>query len=384
MIDQSLRVPMGVQADASRLHLAERHVHAALYLGVATGVLSLQPIPMDACEVGILAGALAVAMTLARRATPLSRLLLAALTIAGLCCWGQSRAAASGSTSHALAFLESSQAQIFLMGIVTWLASAVGLAGWWTGVERARRAAARSTVAATLLGLTALFVRWYESYHIGGRIGHIPISNLYEVLVLFVIIAGAIQMTLARKPAISALNAFISPAASVAVGFLFWYGSARQAGELQPLVPALDSYWMKLHVPANFIGYGSFCAAAMLALAWLMAGSPVIARRLPSRDVIDELMYKLIAVGFVFFTLATVLGALWAAEAWGSYWSWDPKETWALIVWLNYGAWLHLRLIKGSRGRLTAWWALIGLLVTLFAFLGVNIYLSGLHSYGSL
>ena len=87
-------------------------------------------------------------------------------------------------------------------------------------------------------------------------------------------------------------------------------------------------------------------------------------------------MYKSIAVGFAFFTIATVLGALWAAEAWGGYWSWDPKETWALIVWLNYAAWLHMRLMKGLRGTVSAWWALAGLAVTTFAFLGVNMFLS--------
>jgi hypothetical protein len=77
-------------------------------------------------------------------------------------------------------------------------------------------------------------------------------------------------------------------------------------------------------------------------------------------------------------------GRLWAAEAWGGYWSWDPKETWALIVWLNYAAWLHMRLMKGLRGTVAAWWALVGLAVTTFAFLGVNMFLSGLHSYGTL
>ena len=82
--------------------------------------------------------------------------------------------------------------------------------------------------------------------------------------------------------------------------------------------------------------------------------------------------------------LATILGALWAADAWGTYWQWDPKETWALIVWLNYAAWLHLRFIKGMRGVMASYWALIGLLITGFAFLGVNMFLSGLHSYGAL
>jgi cytochrome c-type biogenesis protein CcsB len=95
-------------------------------------------------------------------------------------------------------------------------------------------------------------------------------------------------------------------------------------------------------------------------------------------------MYRAISIGFAFFTVATVLGAFWAADAWGTYWQWDPKETWAFIVWLNYAAWLHLRLMKGMRGQVMAYWALVGLVVTSFAFLGVNIFLSGLHSYGEL
>ena len=110
----------------------------------------------------------------------------------------------------------------------------------------------------------------------------------------------------------------------------------------------------------------------------------VLASRLPKLEVIDDIMYKSIAIGFAFFTIATILGAMWAAEAWGGYWSWDPKETWALIVWLNYAAWLHIRLVKGLRGPMLAWWALGGLFVTSFAFLGVNMFLSGLHSYGTL
>jgi cytochrome c-type biogenesis protein CcsB len=197
---------------------------------------------------------------------------------------------------------------------------------------------------------------------------------------------------------------------------------------------------MKLHVPANFIGYGTFSLAAMVSFAYLikqqaqetrwhkltplwllgivlcvepvvfrknpieaisnywaiyfgvaalivggiLAARRRIAARLPSVEVLDDVMYKSIAIGFAFFTIATILGAFWAAEAWGGYWSWDPKETWALIVWLNYAAWLHMRLMKGLRGTVAAWWALTGLAVTSFAFLGVNMFLSGLHSYGTL
>ena len=135
---------------------------------------------------------------------------------------------------------------------------------------------------------------------------------------------------------------------------------------------AISSYWAV-----------SFGTAALIVGAILVARRR-IAERLPSFEVLDDVMYKSIAIGFAFFTIATILGAFWAAEAWGGYWSWDPKETWALIVWLNYAAWLHMRLMKGLRGALSAWWALTGLVVTTFAFLGVNMFLSGLHSYGTL
>jgi len=190
-------------------------------------------------------------------------------------------------------------------------------------------------------------------------------------------------------------------------------------------------------VPANFVGYGTFSLAAMVGFAYLvkenshtrstwklaplfilgvlLCAEPLVFRRsglpdywalyfgfsaafvaaiiamrrrigaaLPALEVLDDVMYRAIAVGFAFFTVATILGALWAAEAWGTYWQWDPKETWALIVWLNYAAWLHLRMMKGLRGQVAAYWSLIGLLITGFAFLGVNMFLSGLHSYGSL
>jgi cytochrome c-type biogenesis protein CcsB len=137
-------------------------------------------------------------------------------------------------------------------------------------------------------------------------------------------------------------------------------------------------------VPTNFIGYGAFAVSAMVGTAYLLAERGILASRLPPLRVLEDVMYKSIAIGFAFFTIATILGALWAAEAWGTYWQWDPKETWALIVWLNYATWLHMRLTKGLRGAMLAWWAVIGLFVTTFAFVGVNMFLIGLHSYGAL
>ncbi|WP_431478534.1 c-type cytochrome biogenesis protein CcsB [Massilia eburnea] len=238
--------------------------------------------------------------------------------------------------------------------------------------------------AGIVLGVTGMLVRWYESYLIGTDVGHIPISNLYEVFILFSLITAMFYLYYEAHYKTRTLGPFVLLVISAAVGFLLWYTVARGASEIQPLVPALQSWWMKIHVPANFIGYGTFALAAMVASAYLLKSHGLLADRLPALEVLDDVMYKAISIGFAFFTIATILGALWAAEAWGGYWSWDPKETWALIVWLNYAAWLHMRLMSGLRGRPAAWWALVGLLVTTFAFLGVNMFLSGLHSYGKL
>jgi cytochrome c-type biogenesis protein CcsB len=238
--------------------------------------------------------------------------------------------------------------------------------------------------AAVYIGLTGMLVRWYESYLMGADIGHIPISNLYEVFILFCLVTALFHLYYEAKYQSLVLGSFVLWIIAAAVAFILWYSVTRDAHQIQPLVPALQSWWMKIHVPANFIGYGTFAIAAMLGIAYLLKSKNILADRLPSLELLDDVMYKAIAVGFAFFTIATILGALWAAEAWGGYWSWDPKETWALIVWLNYAAWLHMRLMKGLRGVVAAWWAIVGLFVTTFAFIGVNMFLSGLHSYGSL
>lgn len=283
-----------------------------------------------------------------------------------------------------LKYILSSQSAILWMGTLFVLSTLF----YWIGLVA--RSDFGSSVGSLLcwggvvLGLTGMLVRWYESYLIGADVGHIPVSNLYEVFILFSLITAMFYLYYEQHYATRQLGAFVMLVISAAVVFLMWYTVTRDAAEIQPLVPALQSWWMKIHVPANFIGYGTFALSAMVASAYLLKSSGYLVDRLPSLEVLDDVMYKAISVGFAFFTVATILGALWAAEAWGGYWSWDPKETWALIVWLNYAAWLHMRLMTGLRGRVAAWWALVGLLVTTFAFLGVNMFLSGLHSYGKL
>lgn len=287
-----------------------------------------------------------------------------------------------------LKYFVSSQTAVFWMSAGFFFANAF----YWLGLLFKKHGAGLQAAASGLVwfaatyALIVLLMRWHESYLLGPDIGHIPVSNLYEVFVLFCLMSALFYLYFEQRYQTRTLGAFLMMIVSTAVIFLLWYSMTRDAHQIQPLIPALKSWWMKLHVPANFVGYSTFALASMTALAYLIKEKfpNGIMARLPSLETLDDLMYKAIAIGFAFFTIATVLGALWAAEAWGGYWSWDPKETWALVVWLNYAIWLHMRLVKGLRGTVAAWWALVGLAVTTFAFLGVNIFLSGLHSYGKL
>jgi len=339
---------------------------------------------MNYYDKAVLIGTVPALVALGWRWKP-SRLLMAAIAALSLLSIQiyQGDLARADSTFFLKYFL-SSQSAILWMSALFVLATLF----YWIGLlSRSATGGAigqKLTWVAVLMGFTGMMVRWYESYLIGADVGHIPVSNLYEVFVLFSLITALLYLYYEGHYGTRALGAFVLLVISAAVGFLMWYSIARDAQQIQPLVPALQSWWMKIHVPANFIGYGSFALSAMVAVAYLMKERGVLADRLPALEVLDDVMYKSIAVGFAFFTIATILGALWAAEAWGGYWSWDPKETWALIVWLNYAAWLHMRLMKGLRGTAAAWWALTGLIVTTFAFLGVNMFLSGLHSYGKL
>lgn len=339
---------------------------------------------MDAYETGFLFGAAAVFSWLGWQWKAIRPLVLGvgAISIFAISLYHGDLARAE--QAFLLKYLISSQSAIMWMNVLFVLAM---LAYWLALFGRSvfvGKVASSLTWSAVFMGLVGLMVRWYESYLIAPDVGHIPISNLYEVFILFCLITSLLYLYYEKVYATRQLGGFVLLVVNAAVAFILWYTFDRNAHTIQPLVPALQSYWMKIHVPANFIGYGAFSLAAMVGAAYLLANRGILASRLPALDVLDDVMYKAIAIGFAFFTIATILGAMWAAEAWGGYWSWDPKETWALIVWLNYAAWLHLRLMKGLRGTVLAWWAVVGLLVTTFAFLGVNMFLSGLHSYGEL
>ncbi|MCY4337459.1 MAG: c-type cytochrome biogenesis protein CcsB [Gammaproteobacteria bacterium] len=318
----------------------------------------------------------------------LRRLLLVVVTLALLSIYLYGADLGRGEEQFLLQYFLASQSAIMWMSALFVLATLSYFLALFSGSEFPGAVATGLTWCGAGMGLVGMLVRWHESYLISPDVGHIPVSNLYEVFILFCVTTAIIYLHYEKRYRTRALGGFVLLVIGAAIGFLLWYTFDRGAHEIQPLVPALQSYWMKIHVPANFIGYGCFSIAAMLGLAYLAKGDdasprPLLAR-LPARAAIDDMMYKAIALGFAFFTIATILGSLWAAEAWGGYWSWDPKETWALIVWLNYAAWLHVRISKNWHGSAMAAWAIVGLFVTLFAFLGVNMFLSGLHSYGEL
>jgi len=339
---------------------------------------------MDAYETGFLFGAAIGFSWLGWYWKPVRLLIMgvAVISIFAINLYGGSQSRAE--EVFLLKYLISSQSAVMWMNVMFMLAMLTYWLSLFSRSEFAGKVASSFTWIAVLMGFVGLMVRWYETYLVAPDVGYIPISNLYEVFILFCLITALLYLYYEDRYETHQLGGFVLLIINAGVGFILWYTFDREAHVIQPLVPALQSYWMKVHVPANFIGYGAFSLAAMVASAYLLVNRGILASRLPSLEVLDDVMYKAIAIGFAFFTIATILGAMWAAEAWGGYWSWDPKETWALIVWLNYAAWLHLRLVKGLRGPVLAWWALVGLLVTTFAFLGVNMFLSGLHSYGEL
>ncbi|WP_102596143.1 c-type cytochrome biogenesis protein CcsB [Burkholderia ubonensis] len=380
---EPLLAPHGARPFLLRLDIVDWLFALALVLGAGYAFVHYNA-HMDYYDKAVLVGTVPALVTLGWRWKP-ARLLMASIAVLALLSIRIYQGdLARADSAFFLKYFLSSQSAILWMSALFVLATVF----YWIGtLARSASAAAigqKLTWAAVLMGFAGMMARWYESYLIGADVGHIPVSNLYEVFVLFSLITALLYLYYEGHYGTRALGAFVLLIISAAVGFLMWYSIARDAQQIQPLVPALQSWWMKIHVPANFIGYGSFALSAMVSVAYLMKERGVLGDRLPALEVLDDVMYKSIAVGFAFFTIATILGALWAAEAWGGYWSWDPKETWALIVWLNYAAWLHMRLMKGLRGTAAAWWALTGLIVTTFAFLGVNLFLSGLHSYGQL
>lgn len=381
--------------DSNKISISLRDVSWALFVIVGAFLAWAEyGANMDYYEDLILAGA-AISLIWLGRFWPsfqIVTLVTAALSVLAIWTYANNgNAFEANEQVFLLKYLISSQSAIMWMNALIIMAMFTYFFALYQKSEFTGKVASVMVWSAAVFGFVGMMVRWRESYLISFDYGHIPVSSLYEVFVLFVVMTSLIYLYYEQKYKTRTLGGFVMMVLTASVLFILWYIFDKDAHVIQPLVPALKSWWMKIHVPANFVGYGTFSIAAMVGLAYLVTAKAAeknpestFVKRMPSLELMDDLMYKNIALGFAFFTIATVLGAMWAAEAWGGYWSWDPKETWALIVWLNYAAWLHIRMSKGFRGTPMAWWALIGLLITTFAFLGVNMFLSGLHSYGEL
>jgi cytochrome c-type biogenesis protein CcsB len=213
--------------------------------------------------------------------------------------------------------------------------------------------------------------------------GQVPITNLHEALSFFSWCVVGIYLLLQYKYRVDVLAAFISPVACVLIILASLFPK-----EIIPVAPVLKSFWLPVHVFFAFMGNGMFALAFAAGIMYLIQERYIktkkigaFYRRLPALQVLDEMNYRCLTIGFPLLTLGIITGSVWAETAWGSYWNWDPKETWSLITWFLYAALLHGRLTVGWRGKRAALFAILGFSALVFTFLGVNLLLSGQHTF---
>ena len=230
---------------------------------------------------------------------------------------------------------------------------------------RLARPAFFMVLAGLLFHTAALAVRWKA-------VGHAPMSNMYESLSFFSWAFVLFFLLAYRLLKISRLGFFVLLCNLAILIYAFSHDAA-----VKPLMPALQSNWLLLHVSACFFSYGAFAVSFVASVIYLVPGSK---KNFPLEQL-DKVMYKSILFGFPLLTFGVGSGAIWANEAWGRYWSWDPKETWSLVTWLIYALYLHLRLMRAWSSKKLAWVAFAGFLSVIFTYVGVNYLLSGLHSY---
>jgi len=217
-----------------------------------------------------------------------------------------------------------------------------------------------------VLHTAALIVRTVES-------GHAPFTNMYESLSFLAWASVLAFIIIDKKFSIPKIGPYLL---LITIGLVALASSPLMPKDVTPLVPALQSYWLWLHVSVTLLGEAFFAVAFITSIMYLTAKEP------EKRDRMDSVSYRCVAVGFPLFTLGgLVFGMVWAHKAWGTYWSWDPKEVWSLITWLVFALYLHTRIFRGWKGKRSAIIAIIGFLAALFTYFGVNYLLSGLHSY---
>ena len=205
--------------------------------------------------------------------------------------------------------------------------------------------------------------------------GRLPLSNQFEFATAFAWGVALLAIVLKRSIGEAWLGALTAAASFLVLSF-----AALQPRQVSELMPALRSGWFGFHIGSAVLSYASFTLAACFAIRYLLLLKKEDAAS-GKMERLDYMAYRLIAFGFLMLTVTILTGAIWAEQAWSAFWTWDPKETWALITWLIYAAYLHLRLFKKWRGKRMAVFAIGGILCVLFTFIGVNALFAGLHSY---
>ena len=291
------------------------------------------------------------------------------------------------------------------LGAFALLLLALPLSFWSVSGSGQGSSVVRLLVAGANLALTAqLVLRWWQS-------GHFPISNLYESLCFLAWACTLTQLLVERSYPSPLVAAASTPIGLGCVAFAS-FALPDQLQQAAPLVPALRSSWLIMHVSVIMVSYAALLVGSLLSAAVLVtdrgqslelrsssigsggyrqarlaadggaAGLTLSSSSISLSEQLDSLSYRTITVGFLLLSIGIVSGAVWANEAWGSWWSWDPKETWALICWLVYAAYLHTRLSRGWQGRRPALVAVAGFVVICVCYIGVNLLGIGLHSYG--
>lgn len=262
---------------------------------------------------------------------------------------------------------------------ITIIAYFLAMAFYWICLGTKNNLVCKIATALAVIGWTANTITIIARTIMAHRL---PLSNGYEFILTFCWGTVLILLYSQFRFKLKALGAFVMPVAFFLLAFIVMTIGANER-VIQAIPPALKSYWLTFHVITAIFSYGAFAVTFGLALMYLLKTSSNvgIAGRLPDAEILDELCYKLIIFGFSFLTLVIITGAIWANYAWGTYWSWDPKETWSLITWIIYAGYLHARLMYDWKGKRAAWLAVFGFAAVLFTFFGVNYLLPGLHSY---
>ena len=227
-----------------------------------------------------------------------------------------------------------------------------------------------------LLHTLALILRTVES-------SHAPFTNMYESLSFLAWATVLALVIIEWKYRVRKVGAYML---LIVIALMALASSPLMPKDATPLVPALQSYWLWLHVSVTLLGEAFFAVALVTSIMYLRAEAREKKGQAPksglTAEKLDSISYRAIAVGFPLFTLGgLVFGMVWAYKAWGSYWSWDPKEVWSLITWFVFALYLHTRIVMGWKGRRSATIAIVGFLAALFTYFGVNYLLVGLHSY---